>query len=64
MWLIEEPFKPACKAVLWIRDILVLVQIQIPGSVSLINGSGSSFVVLELQDANKKLSFSVYYGIF
>ncbi len=52
-----------------IRDVLLLVQIRILGSVSLTNGSGfgsdsrSCYFCVDLQDSNNKnfLSFFTYY---
>ncbi len=40
-----------------INDILVWIRIWIRGSMPLTNGSGSSYFVSDLQDANKKLIF-------
>ncbi len=58
-----------CTEVLWIRDILV--QIQIHGSVPLTYGSGSEFgsgtcfIVSGWQDANKKYGFiSKFFKVF
>ncbi len=47
-------------AVLGIRDILVRIRIRIPGSVPLINGSGSGDPTpffTDFKDAKKKISY-------
>ncbi len=46
-------------AVLRIRDILVRIRIR--GSVTLTNGSGSWYFVIDLQDANKELFFANFF---
>ncbi len=57
----ERPFI----AVLRIHDILGWIRIRIRGSMSLTNGSGSCFFVIDLQDASKNkflnTIFSAYY---
>ncbi len=47
--------------VFWIRDILVRIWIRILGSIPFTNGSGTSFFVSDLQDANKNYNFSLIF---